>query len=42
MARELDISVKTIETHRANLMSKMQASSVSELVRIALLAERDS
>jgi len=42
MARELDISVKTIETHRANLMSKMQASSVSELVRIALLAERES
>ena len=42
MARELDISVKTIETHRANLMSKMQASSVSELVRIALLAERGS
>ena len=40
MARELDISVKTIETHRANLMSKMQAGSVSELVRIALLAER--
>jgi len=40
MARELDISVKTIETHRANLMSKMQAGSVSELVRVALLAER--
>ena len=40
MARELDISVKTIETHRANLMSKMQSGSVSELVRIALLAER--
>ena len=40
MARELDISVKTIETHRANLMSKMQAGSVSELVRIALLAEK--
>ncbi len=39
MARELDISVKTIETHRANLMSKMEASSVSELVRIALIAE---
>ncbi len=40
MARELEISVKTIETHRANLMSKMKAGSVSELVRIALLAER--
>jgi FixJ family two-component response regulator len=32
--------VKTIETHRANLMSKMRSSSVSELVRVALLAER--
>ena len=40
MARDLDISVKTIETHRANLMAKMEAGSVSELVRIALLAER--
>jgi FixJ family two-component response regulator len=40
MARELEISVKTIETHRANLMSKMKAGSISELVRIALLAER--
>ncbi len=40
MARELEISVKTIETHRANLMSKMKAGSVSELVRIALLVER--
>ncbi|MEA1889046.1 MAG: response regulator FixJ [Pseudomonadota bacterium] len=40
MARELDISVKTVETHRANLMSKMKAGSVSELVRISLLAER--
>jgi FixJ family two-component response regulator len=41
MARELDISIKTIETHRANLMSKMKAGSVSELVRVALLASRD-
>ncbi len=40
MARELDISVKTVETHRVNLMSKMEAGSVSELVRISLLAER--
>ena len=39
MARELDISIKTIETHRANLMSKMKSGSVSELVRVALLAD---
>jgi len=38
MARELEISIKTVETHRANLMSKMQVKSVSELVRLALIA----
>lgn len=40
MARELDISIKTVETHRANLMSKMEVRSVSELVRLALIAGR--
>jgi RNA polymerase sigma factor (sigma-70 family) len=38
IARELDISIKTVETHRSNLMSKMQVGSVSELVRLALIA----
>jgi FixJ family two-component response regulator len=28
-----------VEVYRANLMNKMQASSLSELVRMALLAE---
>lgn len=41
IARELGISVKTVETHRANLMAKTSTSSVSELVRLALIAERE-
>jgi two-component system, LuxR family, response regulator FixJ len=32
------ISPRTVEVYRANLMSKMQASSLSELVRMALIA----
>jgi two-component system response regulator FixJ len=37
IAHELDISPRTVEVYRANLMTKMQASSLSELVRMALL-----
>ena len=33
---ELDMSVKTVETHRANVMRKLQVHSVSELVRYAI------
>jgi two-component system response regulator FixJ len=36
IAREYDISPRTIEVYRANVMTKMQASSLSELVRLAL------
>ena len=36
IAYELDISPRTVEIHRAHLMEKMQAKSLSELVRIAL------
>jgi two-component system response regulator FixJ len=32
------ISPRTVEIYRANLMTKMQAASVSDLVRMALLA----
>jgi two-component system response regulator FixJ len=39
IATELNISIKTVELHRANLMSKMQVRSSTELVRLALLAE---
>lgn len=36
IAFDLGISPRTVEIHRANLMSKMQARSLSELVRMAL------
>jgi len=38
IARELGISPRTVEVYRANLMTKMQAASLSELVRMALTA----
>ena len=38
IARDLGISPRTIENYRANLMMKMQAASLSDLVRMALLA----
>jgi two-component system response regulator FixJ len=38
MARELAISPRTVESHRSHVMAKMQAGSVSQLVRLALLA----
>ena len=38
IAREYDISPRTIEVYRANVMTKMQAGSLSELVRLALRA----
>ena len=38
IARNYDISPRTIEVYRANVMTKMQASSLSELVRLAMRA----
>ena len=38
IAREYDIGPRTIEVYRANVMTKMQASSLSELVRLAMRA----
>src|SRR4051794_28811625 len=38
LAREYDISPRTIEVYRANVMTKMQAGSLSELVRMAIRA----
>jgi two-component system, LuxR family, response regulator FixJ len=39
IAFDLGISPRTVEIYRANLMTKMQASSLSDLVRMALIAE---
>ena len=36
---DLGISLKTVETHRARVMEKMAARSVSELVRMTLVIE---
>ncbi|MGD9739564.1 MAG: response regulator FixJ [Bauldia sp.] len=38
IAYDLDISPRTVEVYRANLMTKMRASSLSHLVRLALVA----
>jgi two-component system response regulator FixJ len=38
IAFDLAISPRTVEIYRANLMTKMKAASLSELVRMALLA----
>ncbi len=35
VARHLDISDKTVEIHRANVMRKMQATSLADLVKMA-------
>ena len=42
VAFELGISPRTVEIHRAHIMSKMEASSLSDLVRVVLAAEPDS
>jgi two-component system response regulator FixJ len=39
-AHELGISPRTIEIHRAHIMDKMNARSLSDLVRISLAAGR--
>jgi len=38
IAYDLDISPRTVEIYRAHVMTKMQAQSLSELVRMALVA----
>jgi two-component system response regulator FixJ len=39
IAFDLGISPRTVEIYRANLMNKMHADSLSDLVRMALIAE---
>ena len=38
VAKEYDISPRTVEVYRANVMTKMQAANLSELVRFAIRA----
>jgi two-component system response regulator FixJ len=38
VAQRLDISARTVEVHRANMMKKLETGSVSEATRLALLA----
>ena len=40
IAHELGISARTVEVHRANMMKKIQATSLAELVRLALIASQ--
>lgn len=39
IAAELDICLRTVETHKANLMAKLGARNVAELVRFAVKSE---
>jgi two-component system response regulator FixJ len=41
IAYDLNISPRTVEVHRANVMAKMKAKSLPELVRMALAAKLD-
>ena len=36
IAEELDISIKTVEAHRARIMEKLEAGSLAELVQLAM------
>lgn len=40
IAFDLGISPRTVEVYRANVMTKMQATSLSDLVRMTLIADR--
>ena len=41
IAHELNVSIKTVEVHRARMMEKMEASSVAELVKVTMHASKD-
>jgi len=41
IARELDVSHRTVEAHRQNLLRKLSLSSVKQLLALALASERE-
>ncbi|MGC2813733.1 MAG: LuxR C-terminal-related transcriptional regulator, partial [Bradyrhizobium sp.] len=41
IARKLGLSIKTVSTHKTNLLNKMQADTAADLVRYALRHQLD-
>jgi two-component system response regulator FixJ len=42
IARHLDISVRTVELHRAHIIEKLQARSLSDLIRMGIIMNSNS
>ncbi len=42
IAHELNVSIKTVEVHRARMMEKMEASSVAQLVKTTIQASQNN